>query len=918
MADHRSEATLDLPRGLRDARPVLGLSDGQLLARFARRRDELSEAAFTALVHRHGPMVLRVCCQVVGDRHAAEDAFQTTFLVLARRAGAIRQPELLASWLYGVALRTAREARLRNDRRRRHELTGREDLAASIAGTGDWPERAVAGREELAVLHEEVSRLPERYRTAVVLCELEGLNYQEAALRMQCPVGTVGVRLRRARERLRARLSRRGLAPTAAIVTALASAEAASVWMPAALVDTTAEAAAQYAATGLASGSIAALATAVLRGLTMARFKTATRTLLAVGAGAVLGWFALRHPACGPTPAAYVSTESVIDSAPSTIVSPVGTTDRAAMIGRGPVPAAITAPAQSIAAGPAPTLAATVASRQPSPDLAVDANGPRQDARPQRGAQVVRPVLAGHVREERARGEALFAKQWVQNDPASHGGDGLGPVYNETSCVACHGLASPGGAGSEIQNVVILTAVPSRRRLPQGLERVHPAFRNSQSLVLHRFGTHPDYVAWRQQFRDPQPETASEPTPPPDDETVEQRIQRLRQQTRQGGRSFVRTQVVQSRGAIRMTLSNRNSPALFGAGQIDAIPSEVLAAIAASQPGGVQGRVGHTSRGAVGRFGWKAQVASLHEFVRAACASELGLEVPGHAQAVSPVGPMLEVVKVDMTQAECDALVAYVRGLPAPLMLTPSEPAARRAINEGSDHFARVGCAECHRPSVGEVRGLYSDLLLHRMGTDLDDAGSGYGFEGRPLLDGPNPGEWRTPPLWGFRDSAPYLHDGRARNLEQAVAFHGAQGAASARKFFALPAPERVKVEAFLNALVAPARAAIAPIADTAEPESVSGVQAAAEAEVMVRHRRQIAVDREERQAQALERQKRDDAAAERARTKLPIAYKLDMLGKTQGALAFYRQIIGIAPDSREGRLAAGRIIEITADSEPR
>ena len=236
MANRRSEATQELARGLLDARPLLGLSDGQLLARFAGHRDELAEVAFTALVHRHGPMVLRVCRQVVGDRHAAEDAFQATFLVLARRAGAIRQPELLGNWLYGVALRTAREARLRNDRRRRRELTGGEDLADSIPGRGDWPERAVAGREELEVLHDEVSRLPERYRTAVILCELEGLNYQEAALRMHCPVGTVGVRLRRARERLRVRLTRRGVAPSAAILGALAGAEAASAWMPAALV----------------------------------------------------------------------------------------------------------------------------------------------------------------------------------------------------------------------------------------------------------------------------------------------------------------------------------------------------------------------------------------------------------------------------------------------------------------------------------------------------------------------------------------------------------------------------------------------------------------------------------------------------------------------------------------------------------
>jgi Di-haem oxidoreductase, putative peroxidase len=269
-----------------------------------------------------------------------------------------------------------------------------------------------------------------------------------------------------------------------------------------------------------------------------------------------------------------------------------------------------------------------------------------------------------------------------------------------------------------------------------------------------------------------------------------------------------------------------------------------------------------------------------------------------------------------MTQAECDALVAYVRGLPAPSMAVPPEPEARRYLTEGRDHFAGVGCAECHRPGVGEVRGIFSDLLLHHMGTDLDDAGSGYGTEGRPLPDGPSPGEWRTPPLWGFRDSAPYLHDGRARDLEQAVAFHGAQGAASARKFFALPAPERAKVEAFLNSLVAPARASTPGIAQTAEQVSVPEAEVTAEDEVLVRHRRQNAVDREERQSQGVERRKLDEAAVKRARVELPIALKLETLGKTRGALRFYRQVVQTAPYSQEGRRAADRIIEITGGSE--
>ncbi len=144
MANGQYEAVLEPPRGFLDARMVAEVSDGQLLAQFAAHRDELAEAAFEVLVRRHGPMVLRVCQHVVGDRHIAEDAFQATFLILARRAGSIRQPELLGHWLHGVALRTAREARMRDDRRRRRESS----RAEGIAGRTDrrsGPTRRVAG-----------------------------------------------------------------------------------------------------------------------------------------------------------------------------------------------------------------------------------------------------------------------------------------------------------------------------------------------------------------------------------------------------------------------------------------------------------------------------------------------------------------------------------------------------------------------------------------------------------------------------------------------------------------------------------------------------------------------------------------------------------------------------------------------------
>src|SRR5262249_43038411 len=159
-------------------------SDGQLLARFNAHRDELAEIAFAALVRRHGPMVLRVGQQILGDRHTAEDVFQATFLILARRAGSIRPPGRRGPLLYGGALRTAREARMRDDRRRRRESPGTERVGAEPVGEAGPPEQPLVSREEAEVLHEEVARLPERYRVPVVLCALEGLTHHEAALRL--------------------------------------------------------------------------------------------------------------------------------------------------------------------------------------------------------------------------------------------------------------------------------------------------------------------------------------------------------------------------------------------------------------------------------------------------------------------------------------------------------------------------------------------------------------------------------------------------------------------------------------------------------------------------------------------------------------------------------------------------------------
>ena len=253
---------------------------------------------------------------------------------------------------------------------------------------------------------------------------------------------------------------------------------------------------------------------------------------------------------------------------------------------------------------------------------------------------------------------------------------------------------------------------------------------------------------------------------------------------------------------MAFAITARNPPPLFGTGLIDRLADTELERVARQQPPSTRGRVHRLKGGRIGRFGWRAQVASLEDFVLGACANELGLEVPGHHQAASPLDPAAKAKTLDLAQDECDALVQYVRSLPPPNVLEPSGSQGSAAM-EGRRLFQSVGCESCHIADLGSVRGIYSDLLLHDMGEELSDPGS-YDTEESTTLDRLKRGEWRTPPLWGFRDSAPYLHDGRARNLEQAVVLHGGQGAASVRRFRALDPGQQSQVLAFLNSLAAP------------------------------------------------------------------------------------------------------------------
>lgn len=193
-----------------DQGTLVGSPDAQLLERFANQGDE---AAFEALVARHGPMVLWVCRSVLRDSHA-EDAFQATFLILPRKAKSVWVKETLANWLYRIAVRVAVAARTSASQRRRHERQAVEIQAAGASTTSG------VDPDVLPMLCEEITRLPKKYREPVVLCHLEELTHDAAARVLKCPVGTVHGRLSRARGLLRERLARRGLATLAALAAA--------------------------------------------------------------------------------------------------------------------------------------------------------------------------------------------------------------------------------------------------------------------------------------------------------------------------------------------------------------------------------------------------------------------------------------------------------------------------------------------------------------------------------------------------------------------------------------------------------------------------------------------------------------------------------------------------------------------------
>jgi CxxC motif-containing protein (DUF1111 family) len=341
----------------------------------------------------------------------------------------------------------------------------------------------------------------------------------------------------------------------------------------------------------------------------------------------------------------------------------------------------------------------------------------------------------------------LFAAGLAQFRARETPAAGLGPVFNAESCEHCH--AEPAAGGSSAAFVT---------RFGRALSRGFDPMTERGGPVIQARGIVTDDCA-----------TAGEVVPP--EATV---------------------------------IARRDTPPLFGLGLIDTIPDRRILRLADPEDrndDGISGRVNQV-RGRVGRFGWKAQAATLRQFVATAYLNEIGMTSPDVPDELSPQGG--PVVCDGARDPEDDGgRIDRVTGflvLLAPLRRTPPRP----ALGAGRLVFRRAGCDTCHttrlragrthavRALHGRRVPMFSDLLLHDMGPALAD-GIAQGFA--------SPSEFRTAPLWGVRESAPYLHDGRAATLEEAIARHGGEADAARERFLALPAEKKALLITFLGSI---------------------------------------------------------------------------------------------------------------------
>lgn len=384
--------------------------------------------------------------------------------------------------------------------------------------------------------------------------------------------------------------------------------------------------------------------------------------------------------------------------------------------------------------------------------------------------------------EALAAGRQLFEHRWSKGDPLARNGDGLGPVFNARSCAECHFQGGIGGGGPNEKNVLAFEVLPTNRD-----PTVHAG-------VVHAFAT---YLQLKE---------------------TQDAVQVLFPIV-PGGPRLINGCSINVPDFNPVQFTSINTPALFGIALIereisdfaihcngasrsfDQFSRELSADFSATPVGLVRVVSGNRT----GRFGWKAQFATLEEFVAAACAAELGLTNPLRHQDIPQQHVPDPDAGLDLDSKQLGELVAYVASLPRPTQILPAHPDGVFVVNRGEELFSIVGCADCHTPNLGRVEGLYSDLRLYNL--EPPEIGSSYGnVQPEVLLPANEPelGEWKTPPLWGVADSAPYFHDGASPTLETAILRHNGNAKGSKQKFIKLDIPDRQALIAFLKSLRAP------------------------------------------------------------------------------------------------------------------
>ena len=510
------------------------------------------------------------------------------------------------------------------------------------------------------------------------------------------------------------------------------------------------------------------------------------------------------------------------------------------------------------------------------------------------------------------QGRLLFEREWKSRNP-SLGNDGLGPLHNATSCVACHHQGGVGGSGAAPFNAKSLgietLRVSSLRARPDLVANMlgtfHPGFVDANggmqnTLPLHHRGSNA-FLNANQAIMSGIPAQFSPFGSPANPEEV---------------RIANATPIVYSlkKGIHNMTLNarlfQRNTPPLFGTGIIDQVSNKALDAIVKKQKSHpeISGRPSTLKDGRYGKFGWRANIGSLIDFNDQACAAELGLETKRRKQPTDPLYPNYKNMSVDITDNQIRTLTSFIRSLPAPIRDMPTDRVEREQVARGETMFSSIGCAVCHLPNLENAKGIYSDLLLHDMGHALTDINAAEPFRIRftPVVNAENTfpptrvlpsdylgggetivtntlgdtedalnnsqngrqnprvflfkaakkpqrlmfvnlaqsiqilregngakeevaihsqthttrtrehqlkiqieptnfmQEWRTPPLWGVKDSAPYMHDGRAATLLEAVSIHEGEATGTRDRFLNLSHSDRSALIHFMETLVAP------------------------------------------------------------------------------------------------------------------